>query len=522
MGDDSEKAVIEVIVDDVSTACDNAKSRPDADLELPPVLSPQEERRLWRKRQHTVGNAKLEGLLTQLKLTGSKYNIALMMYFVSYFCFAIPSNLVLKQFRPSRWLSGITMAWGLVTTLMGIVKTYPQLLGTRLCLGMVESGLACGVFYHFTLWYPRHMLHTRMGIFIGGASFAGAFSGLLAYGISFMSGTAGLLGWSWIFIIEGLITVVVGFIALFLLVDFPSTATFLTPHERAYIIHRLKYDNSSVGEEEHLELRHIREAVLDWQVWTLSIINMINSIAVYGITLFLPYASHSTRHIGGEVTSGRLSQIHHKRVCRLNSRKALDEQPLNNSSFGFGPAISQLLSVPPYVVATVSVVMWGVWSDHLKKRSPFVAAGLVLCFVGFAINLANVSIGAKYFGTFLIVIGGYSGYPAITAWLPNNLAGHYKRGVGIAMQLSFSSFGGIIASNIYRTQDAPRYILGHALEMGFMALGLLLVPPTVLLYTRINMRRKEMRYQEETAEGKWAPEDLRRLGDRAPDFKYTI
>ena len=69
-----------------------------------------------------------------------------------------------------------------------------------------------------------------------------------------------------------------------------------------------------------------------------------------------------------------------------------------------------------HVVAALSVVVWGIWSDRIKKRSPFVAAGLVLSLVGFAINLADVSIGVKYFGTFVVVIGGYSGYPAITAW----------------------------------------------------------------------------------------------------------
>ncbi|RDX52238.1 MFS general substrate transporter [Lentinus brumalis] len=501
LGEASAKGTSKEVIEEAASTHE-ARSHPeDAAVGHPPSLSPGEQRRLWRKidmrlmpiltvmylcsfvDRGNIGNAKLEGLTTQLQLTGNKYNVALTMYFVAYFFFTIPSNLVLKKFRPSRWLSGITMVWGLVTTLMGVVKTYPQLVGTRLCLGVVESGLSCGVFYHFTLWYPRHMLLTRMSMFIGGASFAGAFSGLLAYGISFMSGTAGLLGWSWIFIIEGLITIVVGFIALFVLVDFPDTAGFLTPMERAYLVHRLKYDNSSVGEEEHFELRHIREAVLDWQVWMLAIINMINSIAVYGITLFLP-----------SIING----------------------------FGFGAATSQLLSVPPYVLATVTVVTWGIWSDHIKKRSPFVVAGLVLCFVGFAINVADVSVGAKYFGTFLVVTGGYSGYPAITAWLPNNLAGHYKRGVGIAMQLGFSSFGGIIASNIYRTQDAPRYILGHALEMGFMAIALLLVPLTVVCYMRINRQRETICGEEVEKDIRWAPEELRRLGDRAPDFRYTL
>ena len=101
-----------------------------------------------------------------------------------------------------------------------LLPSYPQLVGVRACLGIAESGLGCGVFYQcvsepsypvqlrtktcsfvsFSLWYPRHMLQTRIALIFGGATFAGAFSGLLAFGISFMSGTGGLLGWSWIFV----------------------------------------------------------------------------------------------------------------------------------------------------------------------------------------------------------------------------------------------------------------------------------------------------------------------------------
>ena len=110
------------------------------------------------------------------------------------------------------------------------------------------------------------------------------------------------------------------------------------------------------------------------------------------------------------------------------------------------------------------------------------------------------------------------------------------------MQLSFSSFGGMIASNIYRTQDAPRYVLGRrsslalwlsaasnvvtrhsdALEIGFMALGIILVPVMVFLYMRINKQHEEIWSKERTEGSKWTPGKLRRLGDRAPDFRYTL
>ncbi|KAI0708311.1 MFS general substrate transporter [Earliella scabrosa] len=486
-----EKAAADSTVEETGKEGEFAYGGEDK-LPPPPTLTKEEEAALYRKidwrlmpiltlmylcsflDRGNIGNAKLQGLVTQLNLTGDKYNIALTMYFVPYCLFECPANLVLKKFRPSRWLPGITLVWGTIMTLMGLVKNYPQLVGTRICLGVAEAGLFPGVVYYLSLWYPRHMLQYRVGVFFGGATLAGAFSGLLAFGISFMSGTAGLLGWSWIFIIEGMLTVVVGAISFFILVDFPHTAAFLTPEERAYAVHRKKYDNSSVGEEEHFEVRHIWETLLDWQVWAHILIYMSIIAPLYGISLFLP--------------------------------------------FGFSTAISQLLTVPPYVFATATLLVWAVWSDRIKKRYPFVLAGLVFCCVGFIINISPVSIGAKYFGTFLIVAGAYAGFPGVVAWLGNNLAGHYKRGVGMAMHIGIGNFGGAIASNIYRTQDAPRYILGHALELMFVGIGFIVLPITVITYKRINARRDAL-----VREGvSYTPEQLRRMGDRAPDFRYTL
>ncbi|RDX52245.1 MFS general substrate transporter [Lentinus brumalis] len=465
------------------------------------VLTRKEQKQLWRKvdlrlmpivmvmylcsflDRANIGNAKLQGLVTQLDLTGNRYNIALTMYFLSFYVFAIPANLVIKTFRPSRWLSGITILWGIITTLMGLVKTYPQLVAVRVCLGIAESGLGCGVFYLFTLWYPRNMIQTRLALFWGGATFAGAFSGLLAYAIAFMSGTGGLLGWSWIFIIEGLFTVVVGVVALFVLVDLPGTATFLTPKERGYLVDLKEHDLTLVGEEEQFELRQFKEALLDWQVWTLGFLNLFVALALYGITLFLP-----------SIING----------------------------FGFNTTISQLLTVPPYVVGTVTVIVWGIWADRIQLRSPFVFAGLSLCVIGYSINLSHTSIGAKYFGTFLIVTGAYSSVPALLAWISSNVVGHYKRGISISIQVIMSNLGGVIVSNIYRTQDAPRYILGHALELGFVALGIIMLPITVLVYRRINSVRDERHREAGEKAVAYTAQELRRLGDRAPDFRYTL
>ncbi|KAL5520958.1 hypothetical protein ACEPAF_2961 [Sanghuangporus sanghuang] len=468
----------------------------DSTLPPPPELSPEEVKRLYRKidlrilpilslmylcsflDRGNIGNAKLAGLVEELELDGNKYNIALTMFFIPYCLFECPANLVLKKFRPSRWLPGITIAWGTVMTLMGLVKTYPQLVGTRVCLGVAEAGLFPGVVYYLTFWYPRYMQQYRIGLFFGAATIAGAFSGLLAFAIEHMDGTQGFRAWSWIFILEGIATVAVGIVAIFVLVDFPVTASFLTPEERAYVIHRKKYDNSrGFGEAEEFASRYVWAAFKDWQIWLHILVYMSIVGPLYSISLFLP--------------------------------------------FGYSVPITQLLTVPPYIFACIVLLVFAHFSDKVQKRSPFILLGLTLLVVGFSINVSPAPRGVKYFGTFLCVAGSYAPFPGVVAWLGNNLSGQYKRGVGMALQIGIGNFSGAIASNIYRTRDAPRYILGHGLVLMFIGIGFVCTPLAIATYLRINSRRRE---NIELAGGKvdLSVEEMHELGDRAPDFKYTL
>ncbi|KDQ27206.1 hypothetical protein PLEOSDRAFT_1113357 [Pleurotus ostreatus PC15] len=488
-------------------------SRPSSPPLTPPTLTEAQQKKLWRKidarlmpilclmylfsflDRGNIGNARLQGLTTQLGLVGNQYNIALTMYFIPYCIFECPANLVLKRFKPSRWLPGITVTWGIIMTLMSLVETYPQLVITRVLLGIAEAGLFPGVVYYLTLWYPRHMLQYRIGLFFGAASLAGAFSGLLAFGISFMSGQGGLLGWSWIFILEGIATVLVGVLAFFVLVDFPDTAKFLTQEEREFVVWTKKFDNSSVGEEERFSMDHIWAAFKDWQVWLHILVYFSVVGPLYGITLFLPSIINS---------------------------------------FGYSTAISQLLTVPPYVFATMVLFAFAHFSDKLRLRSPFILGGLTMCFIGFVINISpNVPNGVKYFGTFFVVAGSYASFPGVVAWLGNNLSGQYKRGVGMALHIGIGNFSGAIASNIYRSQDSPRYLVGHGVELMFVGIGFIAVPTVVLMYKRINAQRDREAegYLSDGGDGggsfkgvggRYTAEELRKMGDRAPDFRYTL
>jgi len=175
--------------------------------------------------------------------------------------------------------------------------------------------------------------------------------------------------------------------------------------------------------------------------------------------------------------------------------------------------------VPPYVLATIVLMIFAVWSDSIKLRSPFVFVGHVLLMIGLVINISDAPTGVKYFGTFLCVTGAYAAFPGVISWLSNNLSGHYKRAVGISIQVGIGNFGGAIFSNVYRTQDAPRYLLGHGTMIGFVGMGMVLLPIAVVVYTRINREREKVISRGEAI---YTDKQLRELGDRAPDFKYTL
>lgn len=252
-----------------------------------------------------IGNAKIEGLQEDLGLLGYQYNWCLTAFFFTYAAFEVPSNLLLKRLRPSRWLPTIMVAWGLVMTLMGLVQNYHGLLVARLFLGVAEAGLYPGVAaslallissvmmlssrapklvaytcadepwhiqYYLTMWYCRHEIQFRQALFFSAASVAGAFSGLLAFGISKMDGVGDLAGWRWIFILEGIATVLVAFASFWLLHDFPETAAFLTEDERAFVVYRLRYQGQSAGaaqvaQADEFRWKYVGQAFADWQIW---------------------------------------------------------------------------------------------------------------------------------------------------------------------------------------------------------------------------------------------------------------
>lgn len=337
-----------------------------------------------------------------------------LVFFFTYCPFEVPSNLLLKKFRPSIWLPAIMVAWGTVMTLMGIVQNYHGLLICRIFLGVAEAGLYPGVAYYLTMWYCTHEIQWRQGLFFSAASMAGAFSGLLAYAIAKMDGVAGYAGWRWIFILEGILTVVVAVIAFFALYDFPDTASFLTVEERAWAVHRLKYQGSAksgrlVAETDHFEWKYVIQALTDWQLYVCLFMYWGIVCPLYGISYFLPTIIND---------------------------------------LGYTATTAQLMTVPIYVVAAVLSILVCYLSDRAASsghsRSPYIFWPMVAILIGFVMAIAGSARGGMpglvYAGVFITTCGIYPAFPGNIAWISNNLAGSYKRSAGMAFQIGKSFY----------------------------------------------------------------------------------
>ncbi|GMK56081.1 hypothetical protein CspeluHIS016_0211370 [Cutaneotrichosporon spelunceum] len=430
-----------------------------------------------------IGNANIFGLSKHLNLNEDKfeYGLALAIFFVFYVLFEVPSNMVMKAWRPSMWIPTIMVAWGLVMIGMGFVSNFTSLFVTRLLLGMTEAGLFPGVSFYLTQWYRKYEISWRISLFFSAATAAGAFGGLLARLINLMDGVAGLHGWQWIFILEGILTVIAAIASFFIMYDYPGTAKFLSEPERAVVINRLYLDND--GCSHNFKMKFVWDAFTDWKVWCTAIMFHGSLCPVYTFSLFAPTLT---------------------------------------KNLGYTAAKAQLMSVPPYVVAAVVTLSAGWISDRIKKRGIIVIVCSAIGALGYGLLLAHVNHAVDYFALFLAASGMYPLIPVIVAWGANNCGGSLKKGVATAIIVSIGNCGGIVSSFIYPSRDAPRFKTGHTVCLIYCLICILTAVIMWIYCVQANKKRAA-RNAERTHE--WTAEEKLHLEDRGDHndwFVYTL
>ncbi|TFK53081.1 MFS general substrate transporter [Heliocybe sulcata] len=466
-----------------------------------------------------IGNARIAGLERDTHLQGNQFNVALTVFYASYIIVELPSNWVIKKVKPNRWLPILICTWGTVTTLSGLVQDFAGLTAVRVVLGFCEGGLLPGMILYLSTIYKRQELQLRVGIFYASASLSGAFGGLLATAILKMEGVGGLAGWRWIFILEGIGSVVCGFIAAIFLPAGIQSARFLTEEERQFALNRFRRSDATAAsaptpepaadvekkgadvveveeeqpkevavfqEDEQFEWGEVIRGFKDIQVWLTAFAYLGIIVGLYSYSLFLP-----------TIVAG----------------------------LGYGGYQAQLHTVPPYVPAAVLTVVVAYLSDRLGWRGIFILICMPVTIVGYIVAITAQTNQGRYAAVFLMAAGVYPSGPCILSILPNNSSGHYKKATTTALQLAVANTGGFIATWAYTADQAPRYVRGHSIALAFACFAWILVAANVIYCVLENKARRTGRrqsnidrYRELWQSGKTrAP-----IGDRHPDFLFTL
>lgn len=469
-------------------------------------LDPAEERRLLRKidmhvvpmmilfyllsflDRTNIGNAKIDGLTKDLKLNDYNYRIALTILYVPYILAEIPSNLLVKKVGANTFLPVLVTIWGIVATLQGIVVNKEGLWADRFFLGLTEGGILPAIILYLSAWYRPHELQFRIGLFWSAASLAGAFGGLLAAALGLIQ-AGGKNGWSWIFIVEGLITVIVGLSGFWLIPKNVSSCSFLTELEKEQVRHRLLGATGHDEESEPFSWSEIGSTFLTPHLWLLGVMAFCSGIAVYSIAYFLPTIT---------------------------------------STFGYTVWTTQLLTVPFYVFSFILTFICSIWADRIKQRSQFIIFPQILAIAGLAILYTctrdHRGKGPRYFAIFLLVGGVYSAVPGYLAWSSNLFANHYRRATALGCMIVMTNSGGLASTWLFRTVASPNYELGYSVVIGLLALGTLIALFLRFYFIAINKaraRRLQKRQEQGVVDSKQG-NGGRDLGDREDTFIYTI
>ena len=201
-------------------------------------------------------------------MRGNDFNIVLLIIFIPFCLFEIPLNMLMKRLNPSTWLSGMLFGCGVLTVCQGVVESFGGLIACRFILGIFEAGVSPGCIYLISMYYPRYELPRRMSWWYISSVTAGAFGGLFAYAIANLDGAGGYSAWRWIFIIEGLISVVVSVIMKFWVPNWPEKCKFLNAEEKAVLLKRLAEDTgASVARMDRMDKLAFKRIAKDWKIY---------------------------------------------------------------------------------------------------------------------------------------------------------------------------------------------------------------------------------------------------------------
>ena len=363
-----------------------------------------------------IGFAKLQ-MAGDLRLNNAAYGAGAGIFFIGYFLFEVPANLLLLRIGARVWLSAIVIGWGIASTSTAFVGSVPQFYLVRFILGTLEAGFFPGVILYLTFWYPKQYHGRMISAFMSAIPLSGVLSGAISGWImSQMNNVAGLRAWQWLYILEGIPPVLAGLLAFALLPDSPAKAQWLRSEQKE-LVQRMISDERSDRGPALSRSHHFLHALKNPAVWLLCLVFFGFVMASYGIGFWLP------------------------QILSENSSK--------------DPWVIGLLSMIPWAVCAAAMILVGRHSDLSGERCWHVSLSGFTAFVGF--TLSSIPHLPSGFGLFALSLATAGVMASIaTFWsLSAGLLRSTAAAAGIAWINSVGSLAGYVSPYwVGRVRDA--------------------------------------------------------------------
>ncbi|KAE8136049.1 major facilitator superfamily domain-containing protein [Aspergillus pseudotamarii] len=404
-----------------------------------------------------LSSASVTSMLSDLDLEGTRYSVSIFIFTIASVVFQLPCTVAVRWVGPRIWFASITFCFGLLTLCTAFVQTWKQLIALRVLLGMAMSGIYPGLTYLISTWYTRREQQLRFAFLQSGEVTVMATGTIVNYGLNHLDGRAGLSGWRWMFLVQGLITCVIGVVTYWWMVDFPEAAHrsfyFLSEAEAQLAVQRIQVDRNDVVPEPFTWSK-VAVNFLDPKLYGFACMFFILNLVSTALSYFLPI--------------------------------------ILQSGMGFSSNAAILLSTPPYYWSVVPVLFTSLVGDTYRLRGPLITFNALCLIAGFLMFglPSSTQVTVRYIGTFLATGAYVSNWAALNAFMANNVVGQWKRATTAAAVSACNGLGGVAGSYIVRQQEAPQYQTAVWVSVGSHILMIVIVGVFTLAFYSCNRQQK--------------------------------
>lgn len=376
-----------------------------------------------------VGFAKLQ-MQSALGFSDVVYGLGAGIFFIGYFFFEVPSNIILHRVGARRWIARIMVTWGVISASMMFVETEMQFYVIRFLLGVAEAGFFPGIILYLTYWYPAQRRGRIVSLFMTGIPLAGVIGGPLSGWImKTWDQVWGYQGWQWMFLLEALPAIVVGFMVYWYLDDRITDAKWLSESERQMLAQRIEEEDQT---KEHMPVMAVLK---NKRVWVMSAIYFSLAMSLYGVSFWLPTI--------------------------INGMGVKD-----NLTIG-------LLSAVPWLAGVFSMLWFGRSADKHKERRWHLVIPMLMAATGLVLSVLLASnVYLSFLALILACMGIVSGIPLFWS-LPTSFLAGAAAAAGIAAINSIANLAGFVApyvvgwlKQITQSTDSGMYMLACVLFIG--------------------------------------------------------